>query len=162
MTQYGEWEQIMPLGQGGQSEVFLVRNPERKRQRQASLKRMVDLVPVGWMSTPNKAELEKEYAPGFAEAIYEYTREDLPYELGALKVFKMRTGGDPDAEKQALKRLLSEIEVLRKNIPGLLKLLDSNERDRWIVTEYCRDGTIKKIHSFTRARPLQPLRPSDH
>jgi eukaryotic-like serine/threonine-protein kinase len=33
--------------------------------------------------------------------------------------------------------------VLSQGRPGLLKLLDSNESEQWIVTEYCDGGTLE-------------------
>jgi serine/threonine protein kinase len=68
-------------------------------------------------------------------------REEDASELGALKVFNPRAGG-LEAEQQALGRMKNEITVLKQKRPGLLKLLDSNESENCIVTEYCPRGTL--------------------
>jgi hypothetical protein len=70
-------------------------------------------------------------------------QEDYASELGALKIFNPR-GDAPEAEQQALARMRSEIAVLQQNRPGLVKLLDSNESERWIVTKYCHKGTLER------------------
>ncbi len=143
MKKYGEWEIIKPLGSGGQSEVFLVRSPARVSVRKKNISEIFSKLSAATSSVSALA-LKEEDVPEFAGAIAEYTRPDLPSELGALKVFKLRTDGNADAEKQSLQRLLSEIAVLKKQIPGMLKLLDSNEKDRWIITEYYPDGSMER------------------
>ena len=81
----------------------------------------------------------------FAEALQDYTRLDLPEELGAMKEFKIR-----DNEKQSLDRLKQEIEVLQQNRPGLPKLLGFDIEERWMVTEYFPNGTLEDhIEEYT-------------
>jgi serine/threonine protein kinase len=135
MGTLNDWEKVMlePLGSGGQSEVFLVRKPERRAGRQASLKILRDLSGQGLND-------EKSARP-YSVATLDIAREEYPSELGALKVFKPRAAG-PHADQQALGRLRSEIAVLERKSPGLLKLLDSNESEGWMVTEYCYRGTL--------------------
>ena len=74
----------------------------------------------------------------YVEAIRDYTRPDLPEELGAMKEFKIR-----DDEKQSLDRLRQEIEVLQQNRPGLPKLLGFDIEERWMVTEFFPNGTLE-------------------
>jgi serine/threonine protein kinase len=78
----------------------------------------------------------------FSRAASDVAREEYAFELGALKMFKPRAAG-PEAEQQALGRLRNEIAVLKTNQQGLLKLLDCNESENWIVTEYCSRGTLE-------------------
>jgi serine/threonine protein kinase len=129
----GGWEQLGPLGGGGQSDVFLVRNPARTAEREKYIAAMMEQSEIGFI--PDRARR-------FAEAAWAYARPDMPSELGALKVFKTREAGD-ETEAQAIERLKGEIHVLKQNRPGLLKLLDSNEDERWIVTEYYPNGTLE-------------------
>jgi serine/threonine protein kinase len=132
-VKYGGWEQIEPLGAGGQSEVFLVRNPTRVSERQKSLNEL----------TTYSRGLDNDAAARFADAAWKYSRTEPPSDLGALKIFKTRAAG-PKAEQQAIERLKSEIRVLKGARPGLIKLLDSNEDERWIVTEYYRQGSLER------------------
>jgi hypothetical protein len=113
------WEEITRLGGGGQSEVFLVRSPARVVER------------ADCLQTIRKAQDEDKRAD-LANAIVTYARPDLLSELGAMKKFKIREEG---GEQQAQDRLKQEIEVLQQERPGLPKLLDSNESERWMVTE---------------------------
>ena len=83
-----------------------------------------------------------------ATAVWDYARPEIPPELGALKVFKIPPDGQtlsPPGSKEfeAIKRLKNEIAALGQGIPGLPKLLDSNEAERWIVTEYFPERTLE-------------------
>lgn len=131
-----DWERVSPnkLGEGGQSEVYLVRTPERTKQRARSLSIITSHAPImtGIREHVSKANLE------YVEAIRDYTRPDLPTELGAVKEFKLR-----DDEEQSLRRLQQEIEVLQQNRLGLPKLLGANVNERWMVTEYFVNGTLE-------------------
>jgi serine/threonine protein kinase len=126
------WEKIRPLGTGGQSEVFLARSPKRVAERASSLGKIQE----------QSVSIGEDGAAEFAVAAFNYARPDLSHELGALKVFKARAQG-AKAKKQVVSRLKNEIAVLSQNRPSLIKLLDSNEKERWIVTEYYPKGTLE-------------------
>lgn len=127
------WEEVRRLGSGGQSEVFLVRNSERIAERRKHLDKLKELSGQGF----NDARAQQ-----FVEAPLGFGREELPSELGALKVYNPRAAG-PLGEQQALGRLRVETDVLGQNRRGLPKLLDSKESERWIVTEYFSGGTLE-------------------
>jgi serine/threonine protein kinase len=133
MEKRAAWEVIEPLGAGGQSEVFLARNPERQSERANCLEGI-------------RSALDGDKRAELAVAIWSYARPDLPSELGALKVFKI----PPSEEYEAIERLKNEIAALSQNRPGLPKLLGSNVLERWIVTEYFPERTLE--HSPTRYR----------
>jgi serine/threonine protein kinase len=137
MAKREEWEEIKPLGEGGQSEVFLVRSPARVAERKRDIRKLKELSGQGFSDIT---------AREFAETIIDCARDERTSELGALKVFNPRAAG-PEGEQQAVARLRSEIAVLGQGRPGLLKLLDSNDSERWIVTEYCPGGTLQD-HPF--------------
>jgi hypothetical protein len=113
---YGGWEIIERLGGGGQSNVFLVRTPERKRHRESFLDRLGKLYGQTY---------DSRGAAKVAEALWNYARPELTEELAALKQFKIPpessmtpspTLGSKNAE--AVERLKNEIAVLRKSLPG--------------------------------------------
>ena len=79
----GERVTPKPLGGGGQSDVYLVRTPERTKQRASSLKLLSSHIPTAISFTT--AEEKTTINVQFAEAIGNYTRSDLPEELGAMK-----------------------------------------------------------------------------
>jgi len=161
MTDYGNWERIEKLGEGGQSEVYLARSPARVAERRKCLGQIqkvpegtYGLQPINVISPArtvdspfglNGAEL--------ANAIWSYARPDKTSELGALKIFKIREGGAPAKE-----RLRREVSVLRENRPHLPKLLDANEDEEWIVTEYFPGKTLAESPDRFKGNLLSALR----
>jgi serine/threonine protein kinase len=142
MASQSQWERARPeaLGKGGQSTVYLVRRPERKAARDKSFQTLKALSGQGFSEST---------ALEFAQASLDVSRPEDASELGALKIFNPRAGGAA-AEQQAQGRLKNEIELLKQNRPGLLRLLDSNESENWIVTEYCANGTLaEQLTRFT-------------
>ncbi len=137
-----EWEEIKRLGGGGQSDVFLVRSPGRAVQRSVCLQTI-------------RTALDGDKRADLAEAMWEYSRPESLDELGAKKIFKIRTGSD---EEQAIQRLRQEFQVLEQNRHGLPKLLDSNESERWIVTEFFPRGTLEDNIGKYRGNPALALR----
>src|ERR1019366_9551698 len=111
-SQKSEWERVKPepLGEGGQSNVYLVRTPERTKQRRRSLEILNAHIPtaISYTTIDEKSNVNVQ----FPEAIRDYTRDDKPQELAAMKEFKIR-----DDEEQSLSRLKQEIEVLQQNRP---------------------------------------------
>jgi hypothetical protein len=105
-----EWERVKkePLGEGGQSKVYLVRTPERTKERERSREAITNHV---WVSASTSESARQKSRMEYVEAIQTYSRDDKPEELGAMKEFKIR-----DDEKQSLDRLKQEIEVLQSRI----------------------------------------------
>jgi serine/threonine protein kinase len=144
MTEFGGWEQIKPLGEGGQSRVFLVRNPSRVQMRNEAIKKVLSSNP--WEQPYARLDALTAHEPTqqvdrLAKSLWEYMRPDDPSELGALKIFKIPPI-EPDAER-AIGRLKNEIELLGGKRPGLVKLLKANEQEKWIVTEFMFGGTLE-------------------
>jgi len=136
---YGGWEIVEPLGGGGQSDVFLVRSPARVARRAMCLEEI-------------KTALEVDRGGELPTAIWNYAHPELTEELGALKQFKIPPKSSTtlpagSKEAEAIERLRNEIAVLEKGLPGLPKLLDFNEAERWIVTEYFPERTLEH-HPF--------------
>src|ERR1700693_424384 len=154
-TTLSSWDKLEQLGEGGQSEVFRVRRPERVQQRLKLIDAIMQSGAWAQMATPQglKALRESGYAPpdgdisavrglsNLLHAAYEYARPEYHSELAALKIFKMPKGEDAD---EALARLANEISVLRAEKPGLVKLIDANEEEGWMATEFMRRGTLEK------------------
>jgi serine/threonine protein kinase len=134
MGNRNDWEEIERLGGGGQSDVYLVRNPKRRADRAKCLEQI-------------RSALDRDKRGELATAICSYAREDFPSERGALKAYKIPTEEFPRVlsteESEAIERLKTEIAVLSQNRPGLPKLLDSNIAERWIVTEFFPEGTLE-------------------
>ena len=157
-TEYGGWEKIetKPLGAGGQSEVFLVRSPERVGQLRNCLVEMDKTMKAA--SSPVRTDQYHAQLGTLAKAFRDYARPEENSELGALKVFKNRGDDSPlDPKSQEVKRLKNEIDVLKQKYPGLPKLLASSESEFWIVTEYFRTGSLEKQIGKYKNNPLLAL-----
>lgn len=145
-----DWERVSPtkLGEGGQSEVYLVRTLERTKQRSHSLQIINSYAFPSTQTSDVRSKLNQEYV----QAVHDYTRADLVTELGAMKEFKLR-----DDEEQSLKRLAQEIDVLEQNRAGLPKLLGSNIKERWMVTEYFSKGNLEDHLLAYKGKPSLAL-----
>lgn len=150
-----DWEVLgAPLGEGGQSEVFLVRGPGRLNARRKDIEQILSFSP--WQTS--MADTKSQRTGEFAEAVADYARTELPSELGAMKVFnKIREVGS-NGEQQAVNRLKQEVEVLREGRPGLPKLLDFNLDERWMVTEYFPAKTLEHNYAKYKGKPLLALK----
>lgn len=141
MPQRKEWQVIATLGSGGQSTVYKVRTPERTKERDDCLKAI-------------RMALDADHREELALAIVAVARADLPTEVGALKDFdKVRREG-----AKAEERLRREITVLKQGRPGLPKLLDSNETEKWMVTEFFPGGTLEQDRLRYKGQPIRALR----
>jgi serine/threonine protein kinase len=153
---FGNWEVIDELGEGGQSKVYLVREKHRQDERSSSIREIAEF--------RNYPKSDDARAQKFAEAIANYVRSDDISELGALKVFKIpQVGFNPtpapgSEEHEAFQRMNTEIGALRANIAGLPRLLDSNENERWIVTEYFPEKTLEQQHTRYKGNVLSALK----
>jgi serine/threonine protein kinase len=131
-----DWQLVRPepLGSGGQSQVFLVRRLERRADRDKARETVQRYA---------GASLNETTAIEVANATVELARDDYPSELAALKKFIPRGNLGPHAEQSARDRLHNEIKMLIAAGDGFVKLLDHNEDEMWIVTEYCSGGTLE-------------------
>jgi hypothetical protein len=94
MIKVGGWEQLEPLGEGGQSKVFLVRSPGRVQERKDVIQHVLEANP--WESFMNVDD-RPERIDRLATALWAFARPDKASELGALKMFKIPEGA-PDKE----------------------------------------------------------------
>jgi serine/threonine protein kinase len=151
-----EWEEISPLGEGGQSTVFLVRRPNRVEERRNSIKTISS---PPW-TTQATAEQRLKMMGAFAEAVLGFARPEKISELGARKVFKVPPEGATLTPEQhrAIERLKNEIAVLSQSRRGLPQLLDADIAKRQIVTEYFEEGTLEKQPLRYRGQVLRALK----
>lgn len=139
------WEVIGdPLGEGGQSKVYLARSPARQVERKEKLDELAKAL---------RAHDEEK----MSDVVWSAVRPDDDSELGAMKVFKLRNAGS-DGEEQAVNRLTQEVEVLREGRSGLPKLLDFNLAERWMVTEYFPAKTLEYNYSKYKGNVLLALK----
>src|SRR5437016_2486036 len=131
---FGQWKVLDTLGEGGQGRVFRVQAPTRVAEIARAQQVLGNL--IAFARSPNNSGFQGHDLVGpLAEAIAILARGDEPTDLGAAKVFFIPDSGD-EAER-AIGRLEREVAVLREvRDPGILKLLDANVEERWMVTEY--------------------------
>ena len=150
MSNFNGWQKTgKVLGKGGQGEVSLVRRP-RGQGRSEALYTVVQQMAT--MRTEGSSPRTLNAVGAFVDAITKASSTDAD-DLGALKEFSIEgpTGSlveqmqavlEGDADK-AMGRLKQEIEALRDldDEPGILRLLDANADERWMITEY-HPGTL--------------------
>jgi serine/threonine protein kinase len=129
---------VRPLGSGGQSEVYLVRNPMRVRERQLCLETMRTALEN---SRDEQGPRMSAVAGEFAQLSYDYARPDNDDELGALKVFQI-TGGVGEHQRE-LRRFHNEVTALKEIPSGVLKFIAANIEELWIITEYIPGGSLR-------------------
>jgi len=156
MASVGGWEQLKLLGEGGQGKVFLARSPQRVQARRDVIKRVLSSNPWAPYVGGNPNE-QVERIERLASSLSEYARPDDVSELGALKMLKIEETG-AGAEEEAVGRLKNEISILKLRRPGLLRLLDANEKERWVVTEYMPGGTLDKKPATFKGDALGTLK----
>jgi serine/threonine protein kinase len=156
VTFTGGWEHLRLLGEGGQSKVYLVRSPQRVKERKSAYEQILKSNPWAPYAGSNPNE-PAERVDRVAANLRELTREDKVSEVGALKMFKIEKGGKE--EGLALGRLRNEIAVLNeKRRPGLIELLEANEGERWIITQYMPNGALDRNPAIFRGDALGALR----
>jgi serine/threonine protein kinase len=138
-----DWQPLEHLGAGGQSDVYLVREPFRMAEKEMNLAEIRQALAGDHVD-----------AKALATAVASYSRSDTIAELGALKIFKIPAKSSdfppPPPSYQPLERLKNEIAALRTELPGLPKLLDCDEDERWIITEYFPERSMK--HNLPKYR----------
>ena len=150
MPKYNGWEPLRDdgdpqgekmLGSGGQGVVYLARSPKRVQQINEGAERMKKLLRAATASVDQR---EVDF-PELAEMIVEIGGSDPVNHLGALKQFKIPVR-DQDEASRARGRLESEVRALQAldEHPAVLKLLDQNVEEHFIVTEYHMRGTLDK------------------
>ena len=160
MEKYGRWEVIKELGEGGQGKVYLVKNTENTKeseQRLAELNRS-----IGALTTAQPPETRRQAAQGLIDAIASLSPTTIDVSsLGALKTLH-KPLQDAGFEK-ALERLKQEVDTLQNfNHPNMLRILDSNIKERWFVGEYHPSGTLfthKELFKGDLLRALTAFRP---
>jgi serine/threonine protein kinase len=161
MPNYGGWEIIRSLDEGGQGQVSLVRSPTRAAAREQTR----NLIPSLVRKTGTAArEFEGGIAPGLEEsfgqklleAVAEYNRPDAPDELGALKQLKL----PPEGKEPTWERFKNEINALKmmEGDPAVLRVLQFDLNEHWMITDYHPGGSLSKHPEMFKGNLLAALR----
>jgi serine/threonine protein kinase len=147
------WEGIRPLKKGGQGEVFLVRTAEARKARTAALTAIQQAVSrVRGTIDPNPAAT----AEALASALKTYNAEEPSSSFAAAKFFLLR---DHSTMAQITARFKLEVEALgRIRHPGILRLLDADAAQLWMVTEFHANGDLTGHRERFTGRAVESLR----
>jgi serine/threonine protein kinase len=158
MTTYDGWELLQDrtdpkekqtLGHGGQGVVYLARSPRAAARHRESEERVKHSL---------RQNSSGQYEPmELAKCLWELGDPDFAEDVGALKQFSIPSD-DKEEEAKAVGRLEAEVHALQNvSDPAVLRLLHSNLRQRFLVTEYHQRGTLDRNLSLYRGNSLVAL-----
>ena len=148
------WEKIETIGEGGQGEVFRVLEKSKFRLNVISLSRSIELTRRLNRQTPeNEEQVRRQIA--------KVVQGENPMNCGALKILH-----SPDEARNfedAEERLKRELEAMKQaGHPNLLKIVDHNTDEKWFVSKYYPNGTLKDRSGWFTGqveRTLTAIRP---
>ena len=133
--QYTErWEEIENIGEGGQGKVIRVFN---KQEALSDLSILTEAI-ADIRGNRRSEELKEKIRKGIAKI----ARAENPMNHGALKI--LHSPDDARNFEDAEERLKRELEAMQQaDHPNLLKILDYNLQQKWFVSRYYPNGTLK-------------------
>ena len=133
--QYTErWEEIEDIGEGGQGKVIRVFD---RQKVQLDLSILTEAI-AGIVGNRRSEELKEKIRRG----ITKIARAENPMNYGALKI--LHAPNDARNFEDAEERLKRELKAMEQaDHPNLLKVLDYNLQEKWFVSRYYPNGTLK-------------------
>lgn len=149
--QYGKWEVIKTLRQGGQGVAYLVNDTDQFQLSHVSGQLRNSIAALGGVI---RAEDIAGHALSALQLIENYLQRESDRFCYVLKLLHEPARQDT----KALARLRREVEILRQlDHPSLLKIIDASVDEGWYVTPYYREGTLADhLHRFA-GRPQEAL-----
>jgi len=148
---YGRWEVIEELGRGGQGIAYRVIDSSK-----VDVEKLVAEVHAafGKMRVNTSDEQQRSYSLELLSLLERYLGRHGPENTAALKVLRPDL---PDAQK-ARQRLKEEVNVVSKlNHPSLLKVLDSQIDEGWLVMPLYTEGTLATQQGRFAGKPTEAL-----
>lgn len=134
--QYGKWEVIKTLGQGGQGIAYLVRDTDQLKLSDVSTGLSSTIAAMVGVGSANE---KQGYALGTLQLIENYLQRESERFCAVLKMLHEPARQNP----KALERLRREIDILTQlDHPSLIKVIDVSVDEGWFVTPYYREGTL--------------------
>ena len=146
------WEEIEPIGKGGQGEVIHV--VRKVSLNLLGLSRSIELT---LKSNRQRSEDEEQVRREIAKVV----RAENPMNHGALKI--LHSPNEARNFEDAEERLKRELEAMKQaDHPNLLKIEDHNPDEKWFVSKYYPNGTLKDRSDWFAGqveRTLTAIRP---
>ena len=147
------WEEIEPIGEGGQGKVIRVLD---KQKVQLDLSILTEAI-ADMIGKRRDVELQEKIRKGIAEIMH--AENSVNY--GALKI--LHSLDDARNFEDAEERLKRELEAMEQaDHPNLLKIEDLNLEEKWFVSKYYPNGTLKDRSDWYTGkvkRALTAIRP---
>ena len=152
--QYRErWEEIGDIGEGGQGKVIRVFDRQKVQLDLSILTEAISEM----ISNRRDVKLHEKIRQGIARIV----RAENPVNHGALKI--LHSPNEARNFEDAEERLKRELKAMQQaDHQNLLKVVDFNLEEKWFVSKYYPNGTLKKrSHWFTGQveRALTAIRP---
>jgi serine/threonine protein kinase len=150
----GGWQPLERLGKGGQGTAYKAVNVGRLDLKGAATDLYRGLFPFRDMGSMR--ENPEELIAQIQRALSSFHAAADPSSFGALKV--LHSSDDPAADRQARARMEAEVKVYESvSHPSLLKLLDRNIEEGWLVTDFQQHGTLESASERFRGDVLGAL-----
>ena len=154
MQYRGRWEEIEDIGEGGQGKVIRVLDKQKVQLDIHILTEAIQSVRQGGRIIMK--ELEK-----VRKGIAEIVRAENPVNHGALKI--LHSPNEARNFEDAEERLKRELKAMEQaDHPNLLKVEDFDLEEKWFVSKYYPNGTLKKRSDWFTGqvkRALTAIRP---
>ena len=151
MDHTDRWEQLGPLGEGGQGKVYRVRDTGQFNVGDGLLPRLGEALRVlGPGVAPLPGARVKQFE-NFAEVVQQIMAMNDPANQGALKVLhEPHDARNPDSAQERIRR---EINAMRElSHPNLITLRDADDEYKWFVTPFYQRGTLTTSDNRDRFR----------
>jgi len=155
VNQYGKWELINELGEGGQGRVYLAKDTEKTGGTEHRLKEIKDA--ISSLASAQTHETQMKMGQLVAEALSYVIPKDIdPSAIGAIKV--LHEPPKKQGYEKAKERMKREVDALsRINHPNILKILDHNIEEGWFVGEYHTRGPLSIHQDLYKGDMLRAL-----
>ena len=149
MQYKNRWEEIEIIGEGGQGKVIRVLDKHKIRLNLSTLSRSIEA--VSRIPEPRPA-LDNQIRKGIAEIM----RAENPMNHSALKI--LHSPNEARNFEDAEERLNRELEAMQQaDHPNLLKVEDHNLDEKWFVSKYYPNGTLKNRSGWFTGRVERTL-----
>ena len=132
------WEEIETIGEGGQGKVIRVLD---KRKVKLDPSAIIDFIEIA-MKSRGQQQTTELASEQIQKEMAKVVHAENPVNHGALKI--LHSPNEARNFEDAEERLKHELEAMKQaNHPNLLKVEDHNLDEKWFVSKYYPNGTLK-------------------